>query len=512
METIYNSGNIIQERYSIINQLGEGGSGITYAAQDLTKGTTVAIKVLSLNQLEDWKKIELFEREAKILRQLEHPSIPEYLDYFQLETEENSSFYIIQQLAPGKSIASLINAGWQPEESEIKAIAEQVLEILVYLQQLTPPVIHRDLKPQNIIYQPDTGNLFLVDFGAVQDTYHHTVMGSTVVGTYGYMAPEQFRGGAVLATDLYSLGCTLLFLLTLKSPAELPQENLKLNFRKQAKLNRNFAKWLDKLVAPDICDRFPKAEDALKVLHDKNLISNYKNNSVKKPRNSKIKLTYYQKKLIMNLPPARLSKHKSISYYLLFAWILFFLLNAGILIICVHPVGILALILLARATLVSSSVISNIIYLTQAIAFTLLLWLYTIYFPLNISFYISWLVVITQFCCNFKLQYKLLREMQYPTKVECSSSKIVIKRKVNGFWHLDTVMDSERLMEIDEYIFGKYLTRAEKRWLAVEMNKYLEDNLKFASISTTEKLFSGLGIMAVIVVSLTSVFIKMYLF
>ena len=507
MELIYNSGDIIQERYSIIKQLGEGGSGITYAAQDLTKGTTVAIKVLSLNQLENWKKIELFEREAKILQQLKHPNIPEYLDYFQIETEENSSFYIVQQLAPGKSLASLIEAGWQPEESEIKAIAEQILDILVYLQQLTPPVIHRDLKPQNIIYQPDTGNLFLVDFGAVQDTYHHTVMGSTVVGTYGYMAPEQYRGGAVLATDLYSLGCTLLFLLTLKSPAELPQENLKLNFRKQVKLNRNFAKWLNKLVAPDICDRFPTAEDALKVLHDKNLISNYKNNSVRKPLNSKIKLTYYQKKLIINLPPARLSKRKNISYYLLFAWILLFLLNAGIIILCVHPIGILAFILLEILTIVNSSIVSNIFYIIQAIAFAILFWLYTIYFPLNTSFYISWLIVITQFCCNFKLQYKLLREIQYSTKVECIQSKIVVKRKINGFWQIDTVTNFNRSMAINKYQFGKYLTKAEKRWLALEMNKYLEGNLKFESISTTYKLFSSLWIMAVIVVTLTSLLI-----
>ena len=507
MELIYNSGNLIQKRYSIINQLGEGGSGITYAAQDLTEGTTVAIKVLSLNQLENWKKIELFEREAKILQQLEHPNIPKYLDYFQIETEENTSFYIVQQLAPGKSLASLIEAGWQPEESEIKAIAEQILNILVYLQQLTPPVIHRDLKPQNIIYQPDTGNLFLVDFGAVQDTYHHTVMGSTVVGTYGYMAPEQYRGGAVLATDLYSLGCTLLFLLTRKSPAELPQENLKLHFRKQVKLNRNFAKWLDKLIAPDIRDRFPTAEDALKVLHDKNLISNYKNNSVKKPLDSKIKLTYYQKKLIINLPPTRLSKQKNISYYLLFTWILFFLLNAGIIIICVYPIGILAFILLAILTLVNSSAISNIFYITQALAFAVLFWLYTIYFPLNISFYISWLVVITQFCFNFKLQYKLLREIQYYTKVECNQSKIVVKRKINSFWHIETVTNFKKPLEINEYLFGKYLTKPEKRWLAVEMNKYLEDNLNFESISKTEKLFSGLWIMAIIVVGLTSLLI-----
>ena len=504
VELIYNPGDLIEDRYSILNQLGEGGSGITYAAQNLIEGTTVAIKVLSLNQLESWKKIELFEREAKILQQLNHFSIPAYLNYFQLETETSSSFYIIQQLAPGKSLASLIEAGWQPELDEIKAIAEQILEILIYLQQLTPPVIHRDLKPQNIIYQPDTGKLCLVDFGAVQDTYHHTVMSSTVVGTYGYMAPEQFRGGAVLATDLYSLGCVLLFLLTHKSPADLPQKNLKFNYSSEIKLDRNFARWLDKLIAPDISDRFPTAEDALKVLHDKNLISNYKNNSAKKPQDSKIKLTYYQKKLIINLPPARQSKGKNISYYLLYTWILLVLLNAAIIIICVHPIGILPLILLTIFTLVGSNIISTIAYVIGAIAFTFLLWLYAMYLPLNTSFYISWLVVLIQFCLNYKLQYKLVREIQYPTKVECSEVKITVKRKATDFWHLDTVVDMKKSLGKDKYKFGKYLTKAEKRWLVVEINKYLQRNWDFATISGKEPIFCAFSIVTSVIVYLAT--------
>jgi len=97
-----------------------------------------------------------------------------------------------------------------------------------------------------------------VDFGAVQDTYQNTVTGgSTVVGTYGYMAPEQFRGQAVLSTDLYGLGTTLLFLLTQQSPADLPQRKLKIDFRSHVNISSDFADWLKKTIEPIMEDRFP---------------------------------------------------------------------------------------------------------------------------------------------------------------------------------------------------------------------------------------------------------------
>jgi len=214
MEQLHQPGDIIAERYRIIDILGQGGIGITYAAEDLKTGERVALKAVSLRRMDDFKVLELFEREVRILAQLNHPAIPHYLDYFQVDKRRNRFFYLVQQLAEGHSLAVLVEKGWHPDEAEVRHIATQILEILIYLQQLTPPVIHRDIKPQNIIRRED-GKVFLVDFGAVQDVYHNTVTGgSTVVGTYGYMAPEQFRGQAVLATDLYALGATLIFLLT----------------------------------------------------------------------------------------------------------------------------------------------------------------------------------------------------------------------------------------------------------------------------------------------------------
>lgn len=266
------SNNIVAQRYRIINTLGEGGSGITYLAQDFQNNKNVALKALSLHRINDWKALELFEREAKILAQLNHPAIPDYLEYFDAETNGEKHFYIAQQLAPGDSLAKLVENNWRTNEQQIKDIAKQILEILIYLHSLKPPVTHRDIKPQNII-RDKNGKVFLVDFGAVQDTYYSTFMrGSTVVGTYGYMAPEQFRGQAVPATDLYGLGATLLFLLTHRSPADFPTDGLKIDFRSRVKVSEDFADWLDKMLEPDLEERFSSAKVALEVLRGKRKI------------------------------------------------------------------------------------------------------------------------------------------------------------------------------------------------------------------------------------------------
>ena len=273
MEVLHQPGEIIAERYRIIDILGQGGMGITYEAEDLKSSQRVALKALSLRRTDDAKVLELFEREVQILAQLNHSAIPRYLDYFHINKRRNRFFYLAQQLAEGKSLAVLVEKGWQPDEAEVKLIATQLLEILVYLQQLTPPVIHRDIKPQNII-RCDDGRVFLVDFGAVQDVYHNTLTGgSTVAGTYGYMAPEQFRGWAVLATDLYALGATLISLLTQKSPTDLPHRNLKIDFLPHVRITQQFADWLERMIEPVAEDRFLSAEEALAVLRGKQVFT-----------------------------------------------------------------------------------------------------------------------------------------------------------------------------------------------------------------------------------------------
>jgi ankyrin repeat protein len=266
MEELHQPGDIIAERYRIIETLGQGGNGITYKAEDLKSTEQVALKALSLHHMSDWKQMELFEREAQTLASLNHPGIPKYLDYFQVDTPEDRGFYIVQQLVVGKSLAELVKNGWRTNEAGVRKIATQVLNILIYLQKLKPPVFHRDIKPQNLIGAKD-GKVYLVDFGSVQNTYRSTFSyGSTVVGTFGYMAPEQFQGQALPATDLYGLGATLLFLLTHRSPADLPTDRLKISFRKRVQISEQFADWLEKMLEPDAEDRFVSAKVALEAL------------------------------------------------------------------------------------------------------------------------------------------------------------------------------------------------------------------------------------------------------
>ncbi|MFQ4136622.1 serine/threonine protein kinase [Nodosilinea sp. PGN35] len=266
MDLVRAASDPIDGRYRILRPLGQGSSGTTYAAEVLATGQTIALKELSLRGLQDWKKIELFEREARILKTLNHPAIPQYIDFFHVDTADNRWFYLAQDLAVGTSLADWVEGGGRVDEAEARRIAAEVLQVLVYLHGLNPPVIHRDIKPQNVIRRDD-GHVYLVDFGAVQTVYRDSLrQGSTVVGTYGYMAPEQFRGQAVPATDLYGLGATLLFLLTHQSPADLPQERLRIGFRPYVAVSDAFADWLDQLIDPLVEDRFASAQVALAAL------------------------------------------------------------------------------------------------------------------------------------------------------------------------------------------------------------------------------------------------------
>ena len=266
MEILHRQGEIIRNRYQIVTAIGTGGMATTYAAVDLSNSQRVALKVLSLEQTDDWKTIEMFEREAQVLANLHHPFIPRYLDYFELDLNSDRRFYLVQELVEGESLAALVARNWQPNEAEVKEIAKQILDILVYLHSLSPPVIHRDIKPQNII-RDDRGKVYLVDFGAVQAVYRNTIsIGGTFVGTLGYMSPEQLRGRVVSASDLYSLGCSLIFLLTGKLPTDLPQKRMKLDFRSQVNISSHLADWLDKLLEPAVESRFVSASAALTAL------------------------------------------------------------------------------------------------------------------------------------------------------------------------------------------------------------------------------------------------------
>ncbi|MEL6384817.1 MAG: serine/threonine protein kinase, partial [Cyanobacteria bacterium J06626_18] len=159
----------------------------------------------------------------------------------------------------------LLGQGQRFSETQIVQIATEILEILVYLHTLNPPVFHRDIKPSNLIWGEDE-HVYLIDFGAGQDRAAIEGRTFTVVGTYGYTPMEQFGGRTLPASDIYALGATLIHLLTGIPPADLPQRDLRLQFESQVSLSSGLENWLQRATEPDIEKRFAHARSALEIL------------------------------------------------------------------------------------------------------------------------------------------------------------------------------------------------------------------------------------------------------
>lgn len=262
------SGQVLQERYQLQQKLHENAARQTWLATDLktsdSKSNQVVVKLLAFSRGMQWDDLKLFEREAQILKQLNHPYIPKYRDYFCID-DRILWFGLVQEYIAGSSLKAQLAQGRRFTEQQILKIAVEVLKILMYLHELNPPVLHRDIKPSNLILGEDE-QVYLIDFGAVQDKAVKEGVTFTVVGTYGYTPIEQFGGRAVPASDLYALGATLIHLLTGIAPAELPQNNLKIEFTNRVKLSSSFVSWLQKLIEPAPEKRFLSARVALEAL------------------------------------------------------------------------------------------------------------------------------------------------------------------------------------------------------------------------------------------------------
>jgi serine/threonine protein kinase len=261
---------VLQGRYQLQKQLGNNAGRQTWLAIDLKTSPTepVTVKLLAFSPQMQWDEFKLFEREASVLKQLNHPRIPNYRDYFSLDKQTGAGlcwFGLVQDYIPGYSLQQLLDDGKRFTEVQVRSLATQVLEILTYLHGLNPPVLHRDIKPSNLILGEDK-RVYLVDFGAVQDTAAVEGVTFTVVGTTGYAPLEQFWGKAVEASDLYALGATLIHLLTGVPPADLPQRNLRIQFKEQVSIHSAFLSWIEALTEADLNLRLSTATQALEAL------------------------------------------------------------------------------------------------------------------------------------------------------------------------------------------------------------------------------------------------------
>ena len=198
-----------------------------------------------------------------MLPSIDHPGVPAYVDWFELES--GAGFALVQELAPGASLEAHVREQGALDEAAWTQLAERVLDVLVYLQEREPPIVHRDIKPSNVLLA-EGGRAMLVDFGAVKHTYETQVTGgSTVVGTFGYMAPEQLRGRASRATDVFGLAATLLFAATGADPSSLPERNMRPVLDELGLSPRQRA-WLDRAMEPDDAKRYATAREAREAL------------------------------------------------------------------------------------------------------------------------------------------------------------------------------------------------------------------------------------------------------
>jgi eukaryotic-like serine/threonine-protein kinase len=256
---------VLDGRYQIVKKLGRGGFAYTYLARNISlpDRPTCVIKHLRPKVLHP-SVLHLFKREARVLGRLDHQQIPRSSEYF----ERHGEVFMVQDFIDGEDLGKQYLRGKMWSEQEMRVLLEDLLEVLDYVHQ--NQIVHRDVKPENIIQRQPDGQYVLIDFGAVEE------IGSTmaeemevdqgklpILGTAGYRSPEQLRGKILFSNDLYSLGMTAIHLLTRIHPNCLEQRYGQPLWREHASVSPELAAAIDKMICPDLAERYTTATMAL---------------------------------------------------------------------------------------------------------------------------------------------------------------------------------------------------------------------------------------------------------
>jgi serine/threonine-protein kinase len=228
-------------------------------------GEKVALKELLFSLVPDAATLDAFNREAKVLASLSHPQIPRLLDAFSEGTGVHTRLYLAQEFVEGEPLQIAIDRQ-RLTPLEARRLAVQVLRVLEELHGRDPPLLHRDVKPANLVLRPD-GRVSLVDFGSARLLPRGVTHGATLVGTFGYMPPEQLGGTVDASCDLYALGATLMHGLTGKRPEDMTRDGLRLDVDAHlGGVDADLRKVIRKLVAPNRAARFQTAREAREAL------------------------------------------------------------------------------------------------------------------------------------------------------------------------------------------------------------------------------------------------------
>ncbi|MEH2111247.1 serine/threonine-protein kinase [Nostoc sp.] len=268
-------GTVLQNRYRIIQILGQGGFGRTYLAEDQRRFNELcAIKELTSTATGAlaWEKAqELFHREAAILYQIEHPQVPKFRERF----EQDQRLFLVEDYVAGQTYRTLLAerqaVGQTFTEAEVLQLIELLLPVLEHIH--SRGIIHRDISPENIILRDSDAKPVLIDFGVVKELATRlrspdSALPETTVGKLGYSPSEQMQtGGAYPSSDLYALAVSAVVLLTGKEPKDLFDENqLTWNWQRWIKVNPRFAMVLNRMLNHIPSDRYQSAASVLQAL------------------------------------------------------------------------------------------------------------------------------------------------------------------------------------------------------------------------------------------------------
>ncbi|WP_392534075.1 protein kinase [Nostoc sp. C117] len=281
------AGLTLGDRYVIVRQIGQGGFGRTYLAEDVNRFRELCVLKEFSPQVQTayvvQKAEELFEREANVLYQLQHPQIPRFRELLRLNLGGKEYLFLVQDYVEGETYNSLLNTrtkqGLRFTEAEVRQLLLQILPVLEYIHSLG--VIHRDISPDNLMLRTVDKLPVLIDFGGVKQVvatvasqyYEPGVVASspspTLLGKIGFAPPEQMQTGLVSPhSDLYALAATMLVLLTGKLPQELIDTyNLTWEWRREVSISPLLGQVLDKMLSARPGDRYQSATQVLQAIN-----------------------------------------------------------------------------------------------------------------------------------------------------------------------------------------------------------------------------------------------------